>query len=145
MWMLLRVNFAISYILEFSKEKSSQKEKNAVEKKKVPQPNQASVYILQDQQNPPAASEGQIPEAGLNSKEAQESQVNEDVGTECLFSHAGQQLTQTRNEHRQPQDDIVHVSLDPIQDQSSKFLRVTCAIVRDDSSHKKEYCYSNTC
>jgi len=118
---------------------------------------QASVDLVRDQQNPPVASEGQVPVAVLNSKDAQESQVNENAGTECLVSHEGQQRPQKRqrqdkttegtnhstleiqtvNEQRHPQDDIVHVSPDPIEDQSPNFSRGICAIVSDGPSHRE--------
>ncbi|KAM0921038.1 hypothetical protein ACQ4PT_006978 [Festuca glaucescens] len=113
------------------------KKRRRSKKSKVPLPDQASVDLVLDQQNPPIAFEGQVPAAGLNSKDAQESQVNENVGTECLVSRAGQQQTLTTNEQPHPQDDIVHVSPDPIQDQSPNFSRSICAIVSDDPSHRE--------
>ncbi|XP_047059068.1 F-box/LRR-repeat protein At4g29420-like [Lolium rigidum] len=129
-----------------------------LKEKKASQPDQASVDLVLDQQNPPIASEGQVPEAGLNSEDAQESQVNENVSTECLVSRVEQQHTQrkhqwrqgtttgtnhltletqTTNEQRHPQDGIVHVSPDPTEDQSPNFSRGICSIVGDDPSPRE--------
>ncbi|CAM0880191.1 unnamed protein product [Alopecurus aequalis] len=117
---------------------------------------QASVDLGRDQQT--LAYEGQVPVAALNSKNAQECQVDKNVGTECLVSHAGQQRpqlkrrrqqttmagtnhstleTQIVNEQRHLQDDIVRVSPDPIEDQSPNFSRGICAIVSDGPSHRE--------
>lgn len=107
----------------------------------VPRPDQAPVDLVRDQQNPPVASEVQVPEVVLNSmdakesqarvsddnvhvspvlnsKDAQDTQVNENVGTEGLVS-----------------GDITRVSPDPIEDQSPNFSRGICATISDDPSH----------
>lgn len=109
----------------------------------VPHPDQVPVDLVRDQQNPPVASEGQVPEAVLNSMDAQESQarasddnvhvspvlnskdaqdtqVNDDVGTEGLVS-----------------GDIIRVSPDSIEDQSSNFSRGRCATSSDNPSHSE--------
>uniref|UniRef100_A0A453E636 Uncharacterized protein n=1 Tax=Aegilops tauschii subsp. strangulata TaxID=200361 RepID=A0A453E636_AEGTS len=109
----------------------------------VPRPDQAPVDLVRDQQNPPVASEGQVPEVVLNSmdakesqarvsddnvhvcpvrnsKDAQDTQVNENVGTEGLVS-----------------GDIALVSPDPIEDQSPNFSRGIRATISDDPSHSE--------
>ncbi|XBI62527.1 hypothetical protein VPH35_043125 [Triticum aestivum] len=109
----------------------------------VPRPDQAPVDLVRDQQNPAVASEGQVPEVVLNSmdakesqarvsddnvhvspvlnsKDAQDTQVNENVGTEGLVS-----------------GDIARVSPDPIEDQSPNFSRGICATISDDPSHSE--------